>query len=92
MEQLIDLKAILYSKRANVFYLEKCRVVQKRRARSLLNRSERPKFLLEYPNRQYHSNLTGYRNFYYASCHVNASKRRCIGEILRQGRHAFVFV
>ncbi|MCX7075492.1 MAG: type I-F CRISPR-associated endonuclease Cas1f [Methylococcales bacterium] len=29
MEQLTDLKAILYSKRANIFYLEKCRVMQK---------------------------------------------------------------
>lgn len=29
MEQLTDLKAILHSKRANIFYLEKCRVMQK---------------------------------------------------------------
>jgi len=29
VEQLSDLKAILYSKRANIFYLEKCRVMQK---------------------------------------------------------------
>ncbi|WP_432745590.1 type I-F CRISPR-associated endonuclease Cas1f [Methylobacter sp. G7] len=29
MEQLSDLKAILHSKRANIFYLEKCRVMQK---------------------------------------------------------------
>ena len=29
MEQLKDLKAILHSKRANLFYLEKCRVMQK---------------------------------------------------------------
>lgn len=29
MEQLTDLKAILHSKRANVYYLEKCRVMQK---------------------------------------------------------------
>jgi len=29
MEQLTDLKAILHSKRANVYYLEKCRFMQK---------------------------------------------------------------
>ena len=29
MEQLTDLKAILHSQRANIFYLEKCRVMQK---------------------------------------------------------------
>ena len=29
MEPLTDLKAILHSKRANIFYLEKCRVMQK---------------------------------------------------------------
>lgn len=29
MEQLTELKAILHSKRANIFYLEKCRVMQK---------------------------------------------------------------
>ncbi|MFK5986836.1 MAG: type I-F CRISPR-associated endonuclease Cas1f [Pseudomonadota bacterium] len=29
MEQLTDLKAILYSKRANIYYLDKCRVMQK---------------------------------------------------------------
>jgi len=29
MEQLTDLKAILHSKRANIFYLEMCRVMQK---------------------------------------------------------------
>lgn len=29
MEALTDLKAILHSKRANIFYLEKCRVMQK---------------------------------------------------------------
>ena len=29
MEQLTDLKAILHSKRANMYYLEKCRVMQK---------------------------------------------------------------
>ena len=29
MEQLSDLKAILHSKRANVYYLERCRVMQK---------------------------------------------------------------
>ncbi|MDD5053546.1 MAG: type I-F CRISPR-associated endonuclease Cas1f [Sulfuricurvum sp.] len=29
MEQLSDLKAILHSKRANIYYLEKCRVMQK---------------------------------------------------------------
>lgn len=29
MEQLTDLKAILYSKRANIYYLEKCRVMVK---------------------------------------------------------------
>jgi len=29
MEQLTDLKAILYSKRANIYYLEMCRVLQK---------------------------------------------------------------
>jgi len=29
MEQLTDLKAILYSKHANIYYLEKCRVMQK---------------------------------------------------------------
>lgn len=29
MQQLTDLKAILHSKRANIYYLEKCRVMQK---------------------------------------------------------------
>ena len=29
MQQLTDLKAILHSKRANICYLEKCRVMQK---------------------------------------------------------------
>jgi CRISPR-associated protein Cas1 len=29
MDQLTDLKAILHSKRANIYYLEKCRVMQK---------------------------------------------------------------
>jgi len=29
MEQLTDLKAILHSKRANIYYLEYCRVLQK---------------------------------------------------------------
>lgn len=29
MEQLTDLQAILYSKRANIYYLDKCRVMQK---------------------------------------------------------------
>ena len=29
MEQLTDLKAILHSKRANIYYLEKCRVLKK---------------------------------------------------------------
>jgi len=29
VEQLTDLKAILHSKRANIYYLEKCRVMQK---------------------------------------------------------------
>lgn len=29
MEQMTDLKAVLHSKRANIFYLEKCRVMQK---------------------------------------------------------------
>lgn len=29
MDQLTDLKAILHSKRANIYYLEKCRVLQK---------------------------------------------------------------
>ncbi len=29
MEQLTDLKAILHSKRANIYYLDKCRVLQK---------------------------------------------------------------
>ena len=29
MEQLTDLKAILHSKRANIYYLEHCRVMQK---------------------------------------------------------------
>lgn len=29
MDQLSDLKAILHSKRANIYYLEKCRVMQK---------------------------------------------------------------
>lgn len=29
MEQLTDLKAILHSKRANLYYLEYCRVMQK---------------------------------------------------------------
>ncbi len=29
MEQLTDLKAILHSKRANIYYLEKCRIMQK---------------------------------------------------------------
>ncbi len=29
MKPLTDLKAILHSKRANIYYLEKCRVMQK---------------------------------------------------------------
>jgi len=29
MEQLTDLKAILHSKRANIYYLERCRIMQK---------------------------------------------------------------
>ncbi len=29
MQQLTDLKAILYSKRANIYFLEKARVLQK---------------------------------------------------------------
>ena len=29
MEQLTDLKAILHSKRANIYFLEMCRVLQK---------------------------------------------------------------
>ena len=29
MQALTDLKAILHSKRANIYYLEKCRVMQK---------------------------------------------------------------
>lgn len=29
MEPLTDLKAILHSKRANIYYLEKCRIMQK---------------------------------------------------------------
>ena len=37
MEQLTDLKAILHSKRANTYYLEPCRVMQKD-GRVLLNR------------------------------------------------------
>jgi len=28
-EQLTDLKTVLHSKRANIYYLEKCRVMQK---------------------------------------------------------------
>ena len=29
MKKLTDLKAILHSKRANIYYLEKCRIMQK---------------------------------------------------------------
>lgn len=29
MDILTDLKAILHSKRANIYYLEKCRIMQK---------------------------------------------------------------
>lgn len=38
MEQLTDLKAILHSKRANIYYLEKCRVMQ-RWPRTVFDRS-----------------------------------------------------
>lgn len=45
MEQLTDLKVILHSKRANIYYLEKCRVLQKDgRVLYLLEDSENKKY------------------------------------------------
>ena len=43
MEPLTDLKAILHSKRANIFYLEKCRVMQKSGRVLYLTENERNK-------------------------------------------------
>jgi len=48
MEQLTDLKAILHSKRANIFYLEKCRVMQK---------DGRVLYLTEAKNENYYWNI-----------------------------------
>jgi CRISPR-associated protein Cas1 len=48
MEQLTDLKAILHSKRANIYYLEKCRVLQK---------DGRVLYLTEAKNQNYYWNI-----------------------------------
>jgi CRISPR-associated protein Cas1 len=48
MEQLTDLKAILHSKRANIFYVEKCRVMQK---------DGRVLYLTESKNENYYWNI-----------------------------------
>jgi hypothetical protein len=37
MEQLTDLKAILHSKRANIYYVEKCRVMQIAESNSVIS-------------------------------------------------------
>ena len=54
MEQLTDLKAILHSKRANIYYLEKCRVMQKDGRVLYLIGSEGQQPVLEYSHGQYH--------------------------------------
>jgi len=41
MEQLTDLKAILHSKRANIYYLEMCRVMQKKWTSTLSHRGKK---------------------------------------------------
>jgi len=57
MEQLTDLKAILHSKRANIYYLEMCRVMQKDRRVLYLTEKK------EYPHRQYNRYFVGHRWF-----------------------------
>lgn len=49
MEQLTDLKAILHSKRANLYYLEKCRVMQKGGRVAYITEERRKKFYWNIP-------------------------------------------
>ena len=58
-----DLKTILHSKRANIYYLEKCRV-QVNGGRVEYVTSERV-VLLEYPHCEYHGVDAGNGNFRY---------------------------
>ena len=49
MEVLTDLKAILHSKRANIYYLEHCRVMQKDGRVLYLTESKRQTFYWNIP-------------------------------------------
>lgn len=82
MEQLTDLKAILHSKRANIYYLEKCRVMQKDGRVLYLTGSQRRKLLLEHPYRQHHCHHAGHRHIHHPSRDADARQCGRIGRLL----------
>lgn len=89
MEQLTDLKSILHSKRANLFYLEHCRVMQK---------DGRVLYLTEAKNEnQYwniplptHSHFARYRYIHHSGRYAYVCQCRRTGWLLQRWRHSLV--
>lgn len=87
MEQLssMDMKAILHSKRANMFYLEYCRVMQKDGRVLYLTEEKKRKPLLQHSYCQYHCAITWHWHFHYASRYAYVIAISCIGWFLWRG-------
>ena len=77
-----DLKTILHSKRANLYYLEKCRIMQKD-GRIVYLTETKKELVLEYSDCQHNSNSFGQRYFCDTGGNAAAQRRRCTCWFLR---------
>jgi len=86
---LTDLKAILHSKRANIYYLEQCRVMQKDGRVLYLKEAKKSNFYYNIPitNATVHRYTFGNRNFHYTSGSAHVGSGRCNDRVLRWRRH-----
>ena len=80
VEQITDLKAILHAKRANIYYLEKCRVMQKDGRVLYLTEAKAENQYWNIPIANTTCLLLGTGTSYPASGHRNARAGQCTSQ------------
>ena len=78
-----DLKTILHFKRANLYYLEHCRVAGQWRARRVCDRRRQALAVLEHSDCQHHDGVAGNEQVHHPGGDARIDQGGCAGGLLR---------
>ena len=85
-----DLKTILHSKRANIYYLEHCRVLVNGGRVEYVTAAGKRSLYWNIPHCQHHQHPAGHRHLHHAGGHAGTGQGGRAGRLLRRRWNAFV--